>query len=412
MAGQDSITYTPERHQRRSRPTRSASVVTDELPAGVTFVSASAGCTYAAADARCDLLIGTLAPRRHQPLRSRSASKLHAGHAPTTHVSITTTTDPGAANATATPRTPPSSPCADVSITKDDGDGERRRRLRGPGESLGLYTLTVSNGGPSDAQGVLRQRRAAGELTRFELFCPTAPPPATATLRSACDRSSTLAAWPPTRTIKIMITVDSPANVATITSDEFATADSTTDDPEDDNNTDTEDTASLAESRSPRTTVTATRSRRLRGPRSSPVRTASRYTLTVSNDGPSDAQAVVVTDALPAGVTVGSAAPQRPPRIEDCDARHGSPRAPAPTRPIIGHASTARPLGTITKRATITSDTDDPRCARRHTDTEETEVIALRRRLGHQGRRRRRRGRRRLQADHGRRRSGLDHLHA
>ena len=73
VAGQDSITYSLS--ISNSGPSDALGVVvTDKLPAGVTFVSASAGCTYASLSHDVTCLIGTLAAGARSATRSPSAS--------------------------------------------------------------------------------------------------------------------------------------------------------------------------------------------------------------------------------------------------------------------------------------------------------------------------------------------------
>ncbi len=175
---------------------------------------------------------------------------------------------------------------ADVSITKS-----------GPatviaGESL-TYTLTVSNGGPSDAQAVLVSDALPAELTG-ELFCTYSAPATDCDAEDAWTGSTTLATLAADATIKIKITADVPANVADGTElSNFATADSTTDDDDEDNNTSNTvvtEVQTLAD-------VSITKS----GPATVIAGESLTYTLTVSNGGPSDAQDVLVSDTLPAG---------------------------------------------------------------------------------------------------------------
>src|SRR5262249_50930017 len=118
--------------------------VTDTLPTGVTFVSASTGCTNGSGTVTCT--VGALAS-------GANATETIVVTAPNNGGAITNTAtvagqlgDPNTANNTATATTTVTG-SADLSITKT---GPAKV---GAGQSF-TYTLAVHNGGPSDATGV------------------------------------------------------------------------------------------------------------------------------------------------------------------------------------------------------------------------------------------------------------------
>src|SRR5262249_6639067 len=119
--------------------------VTDTLPAGVTFVSASTGCTNASGTVTCT--VGNLA-------NGANATITIVVTAPSTAGTITNTapvagqpTDPNTANNTASATTQVQAATADLSIAKT------APATVSTGQQF-TYTLSVHNGGPSDATSV------------------------------------------------------------------------------------------------------------------------------------------------------------------------------------------------------------------------------------------------------------------
>src|SRR5262249_52550657 len=121
--------------------------VTDTLPAAVSFVSASSGCVNSSGAVMCT--VGNLANRATE-------TRTIVVTAPSTAGTITNTAtvsgdqdDPNAANnPTSASTTVQAAAAADLSITKSAPSTVT------PGHSL-TYTLSVHNGGPSDAAGVV-----------------------------------------------------------------------------------------------------------------------------------------------------------------------------------------------------------------------------------------------------------------
>jgi uncharacterized repeat protein (TIGR01451 family) len=141
----DQLTYTLS--VKNNGPTFASNVsVTDPLPAGLTFVSASPGCTFAAGTVTClrpTLVNGATA---NFDVVVLVASSLRTPIANTATVT-SPDTDPTPGNNTST-ATVPVDPSADLSIAKS--------ALPNPafaGQNV-TYTLAVTNIGPSDATNV------------------------------------------------------------------------------------------------------------------------------------------------------------------------------------------------------------------------------------------------------------------
>jgi uncharacterized repeat protein (TIGR01451 family) len=120
--------------------------VSDPLPSGLEFESASPGCSAAGADVTC--AVGSLAAGASQTftVTARVASSVTGAVTNTATVS-SDTADPNPGNNTAT-ATVPSEGVADLSIGKSASTS-----TVAPNGQV-LYTLVVENDGPSDATGV------------------------------------------------------------------------------------------------------------------------------------------------------------------------------------------------------------------------------------------------------------------
>src|SRR4051812_39271735 len=209
----------------------------------------------------------------------------------TNQVSVTSpTTDPDAADRTATEKTSVAT-SADLSITKSDSPDPVNA-----GDFL-VYTLTVTNDGPSDAQNVQVNDTLPAELASGATFCTGAAcNPTGGSTWTGSYSIGTMA--PGTFTIKVRAKVkaDTAAGADKITNQVSVTSPTT--DPDAADRTATEKTSvatsadlSITKSDSP-----------------DPVNAGDYlvYTLTVTNDGPSDAQNVQVNDTLPAELASGA----------------------------------------------------------------------------------------------------------
>ncbi|MCH8991827.1 MAG: DUF11 domain-containing protein, partial [Acidobacteria bacterium] len=264
--------------------------VTDLLPAEATFVSSTPGspdCAHSAGVVTCDL--GGIA----------------AGDSAT--VTITVTTDPSlaegatitnTASAAATepdPATANDSVTEDTTITREADLSIAKSDDIDPAIAGGplTYTITVTNLGPSDASGVtVTDTLPAGTTFVSGVGCTVASGVVT------CDLGDIAVGANATATITVT-TDPSLAEGATITNQASAAA--TELDPVSANDTTTEDTGiirqadiSVAKTHDPEPAVAGAEFT---------------YTITVSNNGPSDASNIVIQDTLPAEATFVSGSP-------------------------------------------------------------------------------------------------------
>jgi uncharacterized repeat protein (TIGR01451 family) len=333
-------------------------VVTDTLPALVTYVSNTDDCTGAAV-LTCDL--GNIAVGSSVSFQILVNVAAGAGGSTLTNTATVESDlgDPNSANNTVTQSTLILA-LADVRITKvckPDGPAQAG--------ATGFCDIIVTNLGPSNAQNVVvvdqLTSNAPFQVTAYGTTPPVtcAPPVPTALVTSltvTCN-VGTLAAGAST-TIKVSVTTQTGADV-----NDVATVSSTTPDPNLSNNQATgqiqfESSANLSITKSSLPT---------------PVQAGSNltYTLTVSNAGPSSATNVVMTDTLPAQVSVvtiipsvGSCSggiPGNPAQPVICDLGTLASGGPAATVTVIVKVNSSTPDGTILiNNGAVTSATPDP----------------------------------------------------
>src|SRR5207247_2333371 len=181
-------------------------------------------------------------------------------------------------------------PQADLSATKDDGSGTFTA-----GTDVS-YTITVNNSGPSDAQTLLLSDALPVGTTFVSLALPAGWTRTDATAVGANGTITatlpTLVAGAPAQVFTLVIHVSSGfsgnlANTAVISS--------ATPDPIPGNNSGTD-----TDTPNPQADLSATKDD---GSATYTAGTDVSYTITVNNGGPSDAQALLLSDALPAGTT-------------------------------------------------------------------------------------------------------------
>src|SRR5439155_506878 len=266
----------------------SAVVVQDTLPAGVTFVSASNGGTAAA---------GVVTwPAVANLANSAGLSRTVTVTAPPTGTLLNVaradaaTTDPDSTNNNG------SNPANRVSTTVTE-IADLSVAKTGPANVNAVqnltYTITVTNNGPSDASTV---------MVRDTL-------PAGVTFVSASN-GGTLAAgvvtWPAATTLAngpslpraLPVTAPPTGTLLNV-----ARADAATADPDSTNNNGSAPANRVTTVVDERADLSVTKT----GPATVNAAQNLTYTITVTNNGPSDASAVVVLDTLPAGVTFVSA---------------------------------------------------------------------------------------------------------
>ena len=333
-------------------------VVTDGLPAGVTYVSSSIPCS--GVPLTCN--VGTLANGASTTftVQVQVPANFLASHTPniTNTASVTADQlDPNTANNTASALTNVTE-SADVSVAKvckPDGTA--------PAGGSGFCGITVSNAGPSDARlVVLTDHLVSNSTFTVSLVsggvCTPSTPITGTDVTLTCNLGTVAAGSSTIRTVTVTSSVAGDVN-------DTATVTSATPDPNTANNVAT-GRVSFAASANLSITKTSAPNPVIAG-------TNLTYTITASNVGPSPATNVVVTDTLPGQISVVSATPS----VGSCSG--GIPGNPA--QPLIctlgtlnasGPGSTATiivvvkvnsstPDGTILiNNGAIRSDTPDP----------------------------------------------------
>jgi large repetitive protein len=298
--------------------------VADTTPANLTFVSNSGACTTAFP---CSL--GTISSGGSAIITSTyTINPAFTGSISNTATVSTTAFDLAAGNNSSTASTTVSA-STDVAITKTAA------ATATAGNNI-VYTVTVTNNGPSTATGVSVADTTPANLTFVSNSggCTTAYPCAIGTL--APGASSVI-----TSTYTI-----SPAFTGSISN--TATVSSTTTDPTPGNNS---ATASTTVSASTDVSITKTANSAL-----TPGSNIS-YTVTVTNNGPSTATGVSVADTTPSGLTFVS-------NSGGCTTAYPcaiGTLAPGASSVITSTYSTSPTLtGTVTNTATVSSTTSDP----------------------------------------------------
>ncbi len=253
------------------------------------------------------------------------------------------------ASATTTVAAPP--PGADLSVTKvDDPDPVT------PGMNL-VYTITVDNGGPDAATSVNLVDSLPPGTTFVSLSSPGGWSCTTPAMGDVGDIACSIPSFAVGSAVfTLTVAVDSAAPGSQISN--AATVSSSSEDPNEGNNTGTASTTVVGAGLS----VT-----KVDNP--DPVAAGQNvgYTITVTNAGPSDAVDVVLTDVLPAGTTYGGSAT---PAAWSCAASPGgdtftcsiSSFPPGNAVFILAaFVGPTVPTGTVlTNTATVTSATADP----------------------------------------------------
>jgi uncharacterized repeat protein (TIGR01451 family) len=324
-------------------------VVTDTLPAGVTFVS-STGCVEDPTGVpTCSL--GNITVGGNASYTVTVSVDANTTGTITNNASVSSSTaDSNAANDSTSEDTAISSE-ADLSISKvDDVDPVVA------GNNL-VYTITVDNAGPGDAQNVVvTDTLPAGVTFVSSTGCtedPTGVPSCSlGTIAAGANASYT-------------VTVSVDANTTgTITNNASVTSSAT--DPDPSNDSISENTLVNTEVDLAVTDIDDI----------DPIIAGNNlvYTVTVDNAGPSDAQNVVVTDTLPAGVTFVSSTgcAEDPTGVPSCSL--GTIAAGGSASYDVTVNVDASTTGTITNNVSVTTSTNDTNPANDN-DTEDTLVL-------------------------------------
>ncbi len=277
----ENITYTL--HVANNGPSdASGVVVTDQLPANVTFVSADSPCSEAAGTVTCNL--GTLANGASgdyslvvKVLPSATGSVVNSATV------ASPDPDPGPGPNTGT-ETTPITPSADLAIVKT---GPSLPVLRG---SDFEYTIRVTNAGPSDATAV-----TVHDVLPSQVSYVTHQTSQGTCTEAAGTLDCNLGTLTPTQEIVITVKVTA---IGEGDFDNTATVDSPTPDPTTRDHTSTTPATVL-----PAIDLSVVKT----GPATVAAGADIAYSLVVANAGPSDATGVKVRDTLPAGTTFVSA---------------------------------------------------------------------------------------------------------
>ncbi|WP_134765679.1 DUF11 domain-containing protein, partial [Nocardioides sp. 1609] len=319
-------------------------VVTDPVPAPLTLVSATGSqgtCTTPGNTARCAL--GVLPPGAAATMTIVVGTPADdsANGVVNTATVATSTTDPTPGNDTAS-HTLTAGAQADISLTKTAAPS--------PVVAGGpvTFTLTARNNGPSNAAGV-----SIVDTLPAEVVIGALPAGCSRSGQTVTCTTATLAAGN-TFVVQVPGTVSAAVTPGTLTNTATASSTSPTD-PSPANNTASSTTSAIT-----RADLVLTKS----GPARAVAGDVVEYTVTATNNGPSSARDVVVTDDLPDGTVLVSS--------PDCALQPGSTATAAcafGTVPVGGVVTTTLRVrvaasqadgSTVTNRAQVSSTTIDP----------------------------------------------------
>jgi uncharacterized repeat protein (TIGR01451 family)/fimbrial isopeptide formation D2 family protein len=323
-------------------------VVTDTLPAGLSYVSATGSgwtCTDAGATVTCQrntMTAGTSAP--DITVTTAVSSSVPDGTTLTNTAGVSTST-PGPVPPPATADVPVVAK-ADLALTKTAHSGT----VTAGGTAS--YDLSVHNNGPSDAVGpttitdTLPAGMSYNSATGTGWTCTALGQTVTCTMAGGVAVGATA----PTLTVNTTVAADTTAGTLTNT----ATVSSPTTDPVPANNT---ATATINVTTSADLAITKTHTGN--GVIGDPLA----FTLTVTNNGPSAAVNPVVTDTLPAGLSYVSATGTGwsctdTGQIVTCTQATLAPSTTSTITVTTTVAASAYP--SVTNSATVHSDTPDP----------------------------------------------------
>ena len=263
--------------------TAKAAIITDELPAGESYVSNNGGCSDAGQTVTCALGDFANGATRTIHLVVRIELALAAQSVANTAELSSETPDPDEANNTAE-ATIAVAPAADLKLTKTVALEGTVTPLALPGRAT--YTLLVENMGPDEATSVvLNDPLPVGETyLSDDAGCAAAGQVVSCVLGDLANGA--------TRTIHLIVMVGASLGEQTVTNS--ATVTSATDDPEPANNS---SSASLQTGPAADLAIEKT------GPASVVSGQPIAWTLKVHDNGPSTAHSVLVEDPLPSGVT-------------------------------------------------------------------------------------------------------------
>ncbi len=334
------VTYTIT--ARNNGPSQATGVtVSDPLPLGFSYVSSTPGSTCVATNDNVTCTIGSLAPNASSvvAITAHAAANLAAGTITNTATVTTSSPDPNSANDSASVAVSIAA-SADLAVTNTAATDPL---IAGTNET---YTIAVKNNGPSDAAGVVVSDPAVSGLT-----AQSASSTQGSCAISSGNVSCAVGSVANGSTITITVVAQLASTRASGPLGSTATVTATTTDAVTGNNSSTA-TVTVTGSADLSLTKTADPARITPG---DPVT----YTLTVANNGPSQANGVAVTDRLPTGLTFtsGSAGCAQAGGTVTCTA---ATLASGATISFTVTADTASNVGDITNSATVSAVTADP----------------------------------------------------
>jgi uncharacterized repeat protein (TIGR01451 family) len=270
-------------------------VVSDPLPGGLSFVSASAGCSFAGGTVTCTVpSLASGASQSFQVVARVSSSQT----TPITNTATITTSDPPPPGCGCDPypksatTTIDVTPQVDLAITKQPSTP-----TVAPGGQL-MYTLIVQNDGPSDATGVTVSDPAPAGLTYVSAQ------PGQGSCSSGSGVTCSLGSLPAGGTTQILVT----AHVAGDASGSLRNTATVAGDQQDLDPANNSSSATVTVKPPPPPAVDVAIAKQA-SVASVVAGGQVMYTLTVTNNGPDGATGVSVTDTPPSGMTLVSAQP-------------------------------------------------------------------------------------------------------
>ncbi|MCI0379621.1 MAG: DUF11 domain-containing protein [Gemmataceae bacterium] len=331
-------------------------LLTDTLPTGTTFVSATA--SQGTVQGSGTLVVSQLGTITGGATATVTIVAVVAANVPdgsiiTNSATVSTSTpDPNPANNTDTEDTTVINQ-ADVAVTKSDSPDPVIA-----GTNL-TYTITVTNAGPNDARDVSLTDVVPPNSTFVSFTAPAGWTSATPPVGGTGTVTATNALVPvgdAVFTLVVQVNSNTPQGGTITNTADVAESSTITNDPNLANNSDSEVTA----------VITQADLAVIKTDTPDPVIAGTNltYTVTVTNNGPSDAQSVDLTDTLPAEVTFVSATASQGTVSQAAGvvtANLGTVTASATaTVTIVATVILATPDATIlTNTATVTSATTD-----------------------------------------------------
>ncbi|MCW3493832.1 DUF11 domain-containing protein [Microbacterium sp. SSM24] len=328
-------------------------VVTDQLPAGTTFVSATAGqgsCAPAAGVVTCEL--GSVPDGAAVDVTIVVDVPPESGAASVVNVagvsSSTSDPDPGDNTAGASVTLARE---ADLSVTKTASPASVT-----PGGST-TYTVTVTNDGPSNAVDVL----VTDTVDDPGLVVTDATAPgSTCSITGAVAQCTTPVLAPGASVVMTVVARLSPDAATGVVIGNTATVASSTPDADAEDNTATASITATSPQADIRTTKAGT---------GATAGGQATYSIVVTNAGPSTAEAVTLSDPLPAGFTIASVTTSRgtctPGTTVTCDlgtlpGPDAAGTVSSATITVVADVAPDTQPGPVVNTATAAASTDDP----------------------------------------------------